>query len=81
MSLLIFLVVNLYCSNLLNWILRHTRMTEKSFTNTIEHFLEIAKSLNDLDSHVDLIKKVVESPVIYSFSELLEVPLIASVIY
>ena len=56
-------------------------MTEKSFTNTIEHFLEIAKNLNDLDSAVDLIKKVVESPVIYSFSELLEVPLIASVIY
>ena len=56
-------------------------MTEKTSTNTLEHYLNQAKNLNDHGTTIDLIKNVIECPLMYSFSELLEVPQIASVIY
>ena len=56
-------------------------MTEKTSTNTLEHYLNQAKNLNDLGTTIDLIKNVIECPLVYSFSELLEVPQIASVIF
>jgi hypothetical protein len=56
-------------------------MTEKTSTNTLENYLNQAKNLNDLGTTIDLIKNVIECPLVYSFSELLEVPQIASVIF
>ena len=55
-------------------------MTEKPSINSLENYLNQAKNLTDHSSAVDLIKNVVECPLVYSFSELLEVPQIASVI-
>ena len=54
-------------------------MTEKTSTNTLENYLIQAKNLNDHSSAADLIKRVIECPLVYSFSELLEVPQISSV--
>ena len=54
-------------------------MSEKPCTNVLENFLVIARSLNDHESAVEIINKVIDSPAIYSFGDLLEVPLINSV--
>jgi hypothetical protein len=54
-------------------------MTEKTSTNTLENYLIQAKNLTDHSSAADLIKRVIECPLVYSFSELLEVPQISSV--
>lgn len=56
-------------------------MSEKTNTNALDQFVQAAKLLNDPESAVDLIKKVIDSPSVYSFSELLEIPLIKSVSY
>ena len=54
-------------------------MTDKNSSNAFEQFLTTAKSLSDYDQTAELIKRVVESPAIYSFNEFLEIPFIASV--
>ncbi len=54
-------------------------MNEKSSTNLKDQFLDSAKILTNYESLVDLIRKAIESPFVYSFSELLEIPLINSV--
>ncbi|RNA16683.1 COP9 signalosome complex subunit 7b-like [Brachionus plicatilis] len=45
-------------------------MTDKS--NQIDQYLSIAKTLNDAESAVELIQKVIESPSVHSFSDFLE---------
>lgn len=55
-------------------------MSEKPSINILDNFLTTAKCLNDHASAADLINKVVDSPAVYSFGEILEVPLINSVI-
>lgn len=55
-------------------------MSEKPSTNALDNFLTTARSLSDYPSATELIKKVIDSPVVYSFGDLLEVPLIDSVI-
>lgn len=47
----------------------------------LDQFLVAAKSLTDVNSAAELICRIVDSPNVYSFSDLLELPLIASVIY
>lgn len=54
-------------------------MSEKYFPNSLEQFISLAKNLNDLESAIDLVKKVIDSPVVYSFSEILEISYFASV--
>ena len=54
-------------------------MSEKPSTNALDNFLSTARSINDYTSAIELIKKVIDSSVVYSFGELLEVPLIDSV--
>ena len=54
-------------------------MSEKPSTNASDNFLSAARSINDFTSAIELIKKVIDSPVVYSFGDLLEVPLIDSV--
>lgn len=49
-------------------------MTEKP----IDHFLNTAKSLTEHRTAAELIDKVVDSPNVYSFSDLLELPLFSS---
>ncbi len=46
---------------------------------TMESFLSTAKALPNDESAVSLIKQVIESPNIYSFSEILETPSITRV--
>ena len=53
-------------------------MSEKPSINILDNFLTTAKCLNDHASAADLINKVVDSPAVYSFGEILEVPLINS---
>ena len=53
--------------------------TTKSLTSALDTLLVAARSLTDCESAVDLIRKAVDSPLVYSFSELLDVPLIMSV--
>ena len=55
-------------------------MSEKSVTQGLDYYVNIAKSLNDVESAVELINKVVESPLIYSFSEIIETKFISSVL-
>ena len=54
-------------------------MSEKATSNALEQLLVTANSLNDFESAKDLIKKVVDSSLIYSFSEFLEIPIISKV--
>lgn len=54
-------------------------MSEKSSTNALESFINQAKSLANVESAVDLVAKVVESPLVHSFGEILEIPIIKSV--
>lgn len=44
----------------------------------LDQFISTAKALNDHKSAAELIEKVIDSPNVYSFSDLLEVPTIAS---
>ncbi len=55
-------------------------MSEKPLINALDNYLNAAKCLNDHASAVELIKRVIDSPGVYSFGDLLEVPLIDSVI-
>lgn len=50
-------------------------------TNHIDQYLNTAKTINDYETAADLIKKVIESPIVHSFSELLELPFFQSVIF
>jgi hypothetical protein len=59
--------------------LNRINMSEKPSTNASEQFLITARSINDYALAIELIKKVIDSPVVYSFGDLLEVPLIDSV--
>lgn len=54
-------------------------MSEKSATQGLDYYLNVAKSLNNYESAVELINKVVESPLIHSFSEIIETNFISSV--
>jgi hypothetical protein len=48
--------------------------------NTVlDHYLNLANNVSDFASAADLIIKVIESPSVYSFSEILEAPFINSV--
>ena len=49
-------------------------------TNHIDQYLNTAKTISDYETAADLIKKAIESPLVYSFSELLELPFFQSVI-
>ena len=48
-------------------------------TSAVNQFLIQAKTIKDLESAVDLIKQIIDSPNIYSFSEFLEIPEILQV--
>ena len=52
-----------------------------SNANALEQLVNVAQGLNasDYASAVELIRRAIESPLIYSFGELLDIPLIASV--
>lgn len=54
-------------------------MSEKQ--SSLEQIILNAKRVNEFESAVEIIKKVVESPLIYSFSEILEIPFFASVLF
>lgn len=47
--------------------------------SALDYYLNLANNISDFTSAADLIIKVIESPTIYSFSEILEVPFISSV--
>lgn len=49
-------------------------MAEKVTSNAIEQYLEQARLTNDSAALVDLVKQIIESANIYSFSEFLESP-------
>lgn len=59
------------------------KMTEKnliiSSSGTLEQFVNHAKTLDRIEHIVDLVKQVIESPNVYSFSEFLEMPNITNV--
>jgi hypothetical protein len=52
---------------------------EKTTTNAIDQFLNAIKQAKDHPSAVDIIMQAVDSSSLYSFSEFLDVPLVASV--
>jgi len=54
-------------------------MSEKPVTQGLDYYVSVAKNLSNYESAVELINKVVESPLIYSFSEIIETPFISSV--
>lgn len=54
-------------------------MGDKTSITILENLITQAKSVSDPESAVELINKVVESPQVYSFSEILEVPFFKSV--
>ena len=47
--------------------------------SVLDYYLNLANNIIDFASAADLIIKIIESPSIYSFSEILEVPFISSV--
>jgi hypothetical protein len=47
--------------------------------SALDYYLNLANNIADFASAADLITKVIESPAVYSFSEILEVPIINSV--
>ena len=51
---------------------------KSSSASTLEQLLSLAESLNDKQSAADLVIRAIESPNVYSFSDLLEMPLFAS---
>ena len=53
-------------------------MTDKS--TQLDQFLSIAKTLSNVESVVEMIQKVIESPFVYSFSDFLELPFFQAVI-
>jgi hypothetical protein len=54
-------------------------MSDKPSSNILENFVNLVKSINDPEQAIELIMKIIESPSVYSFSEILEIPLISSV--
>jgi hypothetical protein len=54
-------------------------MTDKSSINALDQFLVAFNSLNNYEQAVELIKRVIDSPAVYSFNEFVEVPFIQSV--
>ena len=54
-------------------------MSEKSSASILEGFIAAAKSSNDLESTIELVNKIIESPMVHAFSELFEIPSIKSV--
>jgi hypothetical protein len=52
---------------------------EKTTANAIDQFLNAIKQSKDHASAAELIIKAIDSPSLYSFSELLDVPVVVSV--
>lgn len=57
---------------------KHPKMSEKSSTGALEALISFARTVSDVDAAVDVIHKAIESPLVYSFSEILDVPFIKS---